>query len=251
MSVRTLSRIEPAQEILAAGRRWLEPVRAALGQDFLATYLTGSVLTQGFDSGRSEVNLLVVARRMDGETLDAVARAVPTSKQAPRFAPLFMTERQIRNSLDSFPIEWIEIHESHLLVEGHDVIGTLEVPRTYLRLQCEHELRAKLILLRQSYLLGARQPDRLEPVLRGSASGFATLFRTLLRLAGESPPADTAQVIERVADLHRLQAEGLLGAYLVRAGQRRYRGHELLAIYRKFLVEIERLVDAIDEMRVP
>src|SRR5262249_42313077 len=151
----------------------------------------------------------------------------------------------------SFPIEWTEIQEQHLLIEGHDVLGNLQVPRTYLRLQCEHELRAKLILLRQSYVLSGARPDRLEGVLRSSASGFSTLFRLLLRLQGESPAADTAQVVERVADVHRLQPEGLLGAYLVRSGQRRYRGHELLTIYRKFLTEIERLVNVIDGMQVP
>jgi hypothetical protein len=250
MEARTLARIEPGQEVLSAGRRWLGPVRTALDHDFVAAYLTGSVLAQGFDPARSEVNLLVVARALPQETLDRLIQAMPQSKQPPRIAPLFMTELQIEKSLDSFPIEWTEIREQHLLIEGHDVIGNLQVPRTYLRLQCEHELRAKLILLRQSYVLSGARPDRLEAVLRTHASGFATLFRTLLRLAGESPPADTAQVIERVADVHRLRAEGLLGAYLVRANQRRYRGHELLPIYRKFLDEIERLVNAIDGMQV-
>jgi hypothetical protein len=251
MDARTIARIEPTQEVLAASRRWLEPVRAALDRDFVAAYLTGSVLTQGFDPASSEVNALVVSRLLTADKLDALASALPARKQTPHFAPLFMTDRQIEKSLDSFPIEWTEIQEQHLLIEGHDVLGNLRVPRTYLRLQCEHELRAKLILLRQSYVLSAARPDRLEDVLRGSASGFATLFRTLLRLAGESPPADTAQVIERVADLHHLNAEGLLGAYLVRANPRRSRGHELLSTYRMFLAEVERLVSAIDDMQVP
>src|SRR5262245_54606699 len=182
MTSRTLARIGPTEEVLAAGRVWLAPVRAAIDRDFVAAYLTGSVLTQGFDPARSEVNVLVVARLLAVETLDAVARALPATKQPPRFAPLLMTERQIEKSLDSFPIEWTEIQEQHLLIEGHDVLGNLQVPRTYLRLQCEHELRAKLILLRQSYVLSGARPDRLEGVLRSSASGFATLFRTLMRL---------------------------------------------------------------------
>src|SRR5437867_3138799 len=43
-------RIEPSPQVLDAARRWTEPVRTALGNDFLAAYLTGSVLLQGFDS---------------------------------------------------------------------------------------------------------------------------------------------------------------------------------------------------------
>jgi hypothetical protein len=250
MSVRVMSRIEPSQEIMAASRHWLEPVRAALDHEFLAAYLTGSVLTQGFRIDRSSVNILVVARHLAGDQLDALVRAVPETRKPPHFDPLFLTQRQIQKSVDVFPIEWTEIHESHLLIEGQDVLGDLQVPRTYLRLQCEQELRAKAIQLRKAYVLGARHPDRLEPVLKASSASFGTLFRTLIRLAGESPPADAAHVIERVADLYKLQADALLGAYLVRVTEHRHRGTELMTLCRAFLLEVERLVDAIDGMRV-
>jgi hypothetical protein len=247
---RAVSRIEPSTDVLAATRRWLEISRAALGSEFLACYLTGSVLTQGFDSRRSRINVLVVARALDIEVLDGLVRALPENRKAPFFDPLFLPLRQIRKSLDVFPIEWLEIQESHMLIEGQDVLGGIEVPRTYLRLQLEHELRGKLVQLRQAYIAQARHPEQLEPVLRGTASSFATLFRTLLRLRGESPPTDTPHVIERVSDLFGLHAEGLLGAYLVRYSERRYRGAEIVSLYRKFMVEIERLVNAIDELQI-
>ncbi len=243
-------RIEPAAEILAASRRWLEPVRAALGHEFLSAYLTGSVLTQGFDPRHSQVNVLLVARALDPGVLDGLARAIPVTKKPPHFEPLFLTRRQIEKSLDTFPIEWLEIQERHLRLEGEDVFEKLEVPRTYLRLQCEHELRGKHIQLRQAFLLSARRPAELEAMLRRTASSFATHFRTLLRLRGEAPPADTAHVIERVADVFGLDAQGLLSAHLVRYAARRYRREEIRSMFRKFLVEIDRLVVGIDEMRL-
>ncbi|HYM81379.1 MAG TPA: hypothetical protein VEY91_08195 [Candidatus Limnocylindria bacterium] len=251
MAIRTASRIEPSHEILAATRHWLEAARGALGSEFLACYLTGSVLTQGFDPKRSHVNVLLVSRALGPDVLDALARAIPDTRKPPHFDPLFMTQRQIEKSLDTFPVEWLEIQEAHLLIEGQDVLAALEVPPTYLRLQCEHELRGKFIQLRQAYIARAKHPDQLEPVLRASASSFATLFRTLLRLNGEDPPADAPHVIERIADIYRLDAEALIGAYLVRYTERRYTGADLIDLYRKFLVEVERLVTAIDEMRVP
>jgi len=245
------SRIEPAPEILAAARKWITPVRAALGDQFVACYVTGSVLHSGFDPRRSRVNLMVVARDLGIETLDRIADAVPAeTKQPPHVEALFMTESQMRQSLDAFPIEWIEIAESHLLLEGHDILDGLQVPRDNLRLQCEHELRVKLLRLRQAYLADRRQPKRLEPVLAGAASSFATLFRTLLRLRGETTPASTPQVIERVADLFRLDARGLLGAYLVRFSEKSWKDAELLDVYRRFLVEVDRLVQAVDSLHV-
>jgi hypothetical protein len=251
MSTRAVITVEPTAAIMAATREWLAPVRNALGAEFLATYLYGGALTQGFDERRSRVNVLIVARSLNLDVLDALRAAIPADRKSPRFAPLFLTQHQIEKSLDVFPIEWIEIKERHLLVEGQDVLGPYEVPRNNLRLQLELELREKLITLRQAYLAQAGHPKGLEDVLHPAASSFATLCRSLLRLRGESPPAQSAQVVERVADIFHLDAEGLLAAHLVRYGERRFKPAELLSHYRRFLVEVERLVNAIDEMRVP
>src|SRR5262245_2883402 len=251
MSSRPVLRMDPPDAVLASARRWLEPVRNALGPEFVAAYLTGSVLVQGFDPQRSGVNVLIVARTLDLDVLDTLGPRLPEPKKPPRFDPLFLTERQVEKSLDVFPIEWVDIQERHMLLEGKDVLGDIQVPRDNLRLQLEHDLRRTLIGLRQSYLAHARHPDRLEEGLRRGASGFATICRTLLRLQGESPPADTPRVIERVADVFELDAEGLLAAHIVRYGEHHFRGAEVLAHYRKFMVEVDRLVNAIDQMRVP
>jgi len=244
-------RIEPPAEVLDAARAWLQPVRTALGGEFLAAYLTGSVLTQGFDAVHSRVNIVVVARNLDVDALDRVRECLPVTRKPPHFDPLLLSERQIASSLDSFPIEWLEMRERHLTLEGDDILASLEVPNTYLRLQCEHELRSKHIRLQQAWLASGRKPLLLQDVLRGSASSFATLFRTLLRLRGEPAPASPADVIDKVALLYRLDAEGLLGAHLVRYSTRKYKADQIVPIYRKFLAEISRLVVAIDTLRVP
>ncbi len=243
-------RIEPAAEIVAIATKWLAPVRAALGSEFVSACLTGSVLTQGFDPRHSHINLLVIARSLEAPVLDAVCRAMPRQRKPPLIEPLFLTRRQIESSLDSFPIEWVEIQERHLRLEGDDVLGGLVVPRTYLRLQCEHELRGKHIQLRQTYLLHFGDAPVLARTLRASASGFATLFRTLLRLRGESLPADPTRVIQRVADLYRLDAQRLLSAHLLRYATARPKADEVHALYGRFLTEVERLTDALNELKL-
>lgn len=249
MSLATEMRIEPSQDVLAATRRWLQPVRAALGTEFAAAYLTGSVLTRGFDSRHSHVNVLIVARSLDMSRLEALGAAI-AHRGRPVFEPLFVTRQQIESSLDVFPIEWLEIQERHLRLEGDDVFNDLDVPRQALRSQCEHELRGKHLRLRQGYVLAYGHPGRLTSTLRASASGMATLFRTLLRLRGETPPADHAHVIERLADLFRLDAAALLGPHVLRYSTRRPKRNEIEAMYRKFLVELDRLIAAVDALRV-
>jgi len=249
MSSNAEMRIEPAAEILSATRGWLDPIRTALGPEFLSAYLTGSVLTQGFDRKHSRVNVLVVARTLDVEILDRVRAALPTPGEV-AFDPLFLTRTQIEQSLDSFAIEWLEISERHMLLEGADLVSSIEVAPKDLRLQCERELRAKFIQLRQAYLFTPDRAAGLVTVMKASASSFATLFRTLMRLRGETPPANQGRVVERVADLYQLDAESLLGAHLVRYSERRYKSDEIQAVYRKFLAEIQKLVIAIDQLSV-
>jgi hypothetical protein len=194
--------------------------------------------------------VLIVARTLDGPVLDKLALALPAQRRVPLIEPLFLTRKQIEASLDSFPVEWVEIQERHLRLEGEDVFGSLQVPLTYLRLQCEHELRGKHIQLRQTYLLHRADVAVLGRVLRASASGFATLFRTLLRLRGETLPADSTRVIQRVADLYGLDAQGLLSAHLFRYATRRHKTGEVYALYCRFLTEVERLTGAINELKL-
>ncbi len=245
------SRVEPSPAVLEAARRWLAPVRAALGAEFHSACLTGSVLREGFDSKRSRVNVLVVAGSLAPVMLDRLVAAIPRTKKPPPFEPLFMTKEQIEDSLDVFPIEWLDLSERHLLLAGEDVFAGIEVPRGPLRLQCEHELRGKHIALRQAFLAAGRRPEQLRETLTRLASGFHALFRTLLRLRGEDPPANHERVIERIADAFGLDAKALKGAHRVRHSASRPSAEEVRGAYRRFLVEIERLVGAIDTLRVP
>jgi hypothetical protein len=242
-------RIQPPDATMEVVRAWLAPVRTALGPDFLAAYLTGSVLTQGFDPKHSRVNLLIVARALPTERLDAVAVALPRRAATPQIEPLFMTREHIERSLDSFPIEWLEIRERNLLLEGDDVMSGLEVPGTYLRLQCEHELRAKHIQMRHAYLLNHRDARALSAVLHGNASGFAALFRTLLRLRGEPVPADRVRVVQRVADLFHLDAQALLAAHMTRYSQAGAED-DVPRRYARFMAEVDRLVSALDGLKL-
>src|SRR5882672_761734 len=243
--------IDVPPALLATVRDWLTPVRAALGGEFASATLTGSVLRPGFDPKRSRINVVVVARSLAPEALDRLRLAMPVRRHPPHIEPLLVTPSEVEQSLDTFPIEWLDIKRRHLVIEGEDVFAALEVRNDCLRLQCEHELRAKHLRLRQAYLASDRRPRLLEDALRASASSFATLFRTLIRLRGESPPAATEQVIDRVAELFRLDGEALRGAHRVRHAVRHHRPEEIVETYRRFLAEISRLVVALDQLPVP
>ena len=245
------SALEPVPLVLAAAQRWLAPVQDRLGDAFLSAYITGGALNEGFDPLRRHVNVLVVTKELPISRLDLIAAAVPQTAKPPHVDPLFMTMQQVQRSLDVFPNEWTDLTERHWRLEGVNLFDTLEVPQTYLRLQVEQELRGKHLRLVQEYLTAGGHPERLHAALARLASGFHTLFRALIRLNGEAPPPSLDRVIERVAEIHDLDAQALTGAHRMRSRTRPAGAEETRAIYRGFLAQVERLTSAVDGLRVP
>ena len=246
-----VERKEPAHLVLAAAQRWLAPVREELGEDFLSAYLTGSAMNPGFDPTKRHINVLIVTRDLPISRLDRIATAVPQGGKSPHIDPMFMTMQQVQGSLDVFPIEWQDLKERHWLLEGVNLFDSIVVPQTYLRLQIEQELRGKHLRLKQEYLTGAAHPERLHAALARLASGFHTLFRALIRLNGEAPPASLDRVIARVAEIHDLEAAALQGAHRLRALRKHPGPEETRTIYKAFLAQVERLTGAVDALRVP
>jgi hypothetical protein len=246
-----IERNEPAHFVLTAAQRWLAPVRERLADDFLSAYLTGGAMNPGFDPTKRHINVLVVTRELPIGKLDGLAAAIPHSQRPPHIDPMFMTMQQVQRSLDVFPIEWLDLKERHWRLEGVDLFDSLEVPQTYLRLQIEQELRGKHLRLKQEYLTGAAHPERLHAALARLASGFHTLFRSLIRLHGEAPPPSLERVIVRVAEIHDLDAAALQGAHKLRALRKHPGADETRAIYKAFLTQVERLTGAVDALRVP
>ena len=241
---------EPVPVVLAAAQRWLAPVQARLGEHFLSAYITGGALNEGYDPNARHVNVLVVTRELPLTELDSIAAAVPQTQKPPHIDPLFMTMQQVQRSLDVFPIEWLDLKSRHWRLEGVNLFEALEVPQTYLRLQIEQELRGKHLRLAQEYLTGAGYPERLHAALARLASGFHTLFRSLVRLHGEAPPASLERVVDRVAQIYDLDAHALMGAHRLRALRKHPGADETRATFKAFLAQVERLTTAVDAFRV-
>ena len=71
--------------------------------------ITGSSLTDDFDSEKSDVNSVLVLNRMDLAFLEVLASLGKTYGKKGISAPLIMTPEYIMHSLDVFPIEFLNI----------------------------------------------------------------------------------------------------------------------------------------------
>jgi hypothetical protein len=176
-------------------------VAAALGGRLVTLLLYGSTARGTPVRGRSAMNTLLICDAVDEELFAGIEPAVRAWTRAGHPAPLIFTEREWRESTDAFPIEYEDMREAHRVLAGRDPWQGISVRREDLRRQLESELLGKLVRLRQAYAAFRSDPKRLTEVVVGSAAGFFTMLRSVLRLSGRAAPAAPDAVVREAAAL--------------------------------------------------
>ena len=86
------------------------------------------------------------------ENIDRAFSTVAKWRKRNVATPLFLTKKYVSTSLDVYPIEYLNFQRNHILVYGMDILKDLEFNPDYVRLQCEREIKGKLLLLREAFI---------------------------------------------------------------------------------------------------
>jgi hypothetical protein len=160
-----------------------------------------------------------------------------------------LTENEVRTSTDCFAIEFHDIKEHHRILYGADVVSSLTIDRSFYRAQVEHDLRAKLLRLRQKASGILSDKDVLRRLLADSISTFCVLFRHALILQGDDGvPARKRDIIERARQRFGIDPapfNSLLDQREEKIKAKEIEPEELLAAYLK---EIGKVIDAVDSL---
>ena len=179
------NRIRPFfEEVLSGYPEWVHSL-----------YVTGSAVTSDYSEKISDVNSLIVLNDMHFDFLKFLAPLGKKFRSKGIAAPLVMTPKYIQESLDVFPIEFLELRLIHKTAYGPDIINDIEIDRRLLRLQCEREIKIRLIGLWNGYISSMGETDMISRLLSRSIKGCVPLFRSLVFLKGGQPPLKKADVI--------------------------------------------------------
>ena len=106
------------------------------------------------DSRRtSGYNVLAVMNRVETPDLLALHGLCSRWGRDGNHAPLLFEKAGMRRSADVFPVEFSDIKQTHRVLYGPDPFTSLKINPAFLRLALEHELKSKLILLREKFLV--------------------------------------------------------------------------------------------------
>ena len=217
------------------------------GKELVSLILYGSAAGGSYVKGKSDINLLVVLT--PPEWINRLEDSLDTVKQWKKrrvAVPLVMTKAFIETSLDCYPIEFLNMKNSHILIYGENVLEQLNFKPEDLRLQIERELKGKLILLRQGYLETEGNARQLKQLISRSFTAFISIFNALLYLKQESAPQKRRDTIKEMAKLFTIDAEVFLSCADIKEGMDKLSGKEVADVFKKYLQEVEKICNIVD-----
>ncbi len=210
--------------------------------------LTGSALTDDFVPGKSDVNSVFVLREMDLKFLELLAPLGKRYRKKRIAAPLIMTPEYIMNSLDVFPLELLNIKFLHKTILGEDLFRNLEIKRSDLRLQCERELKVRLIGLRQGYISCLGNSKMLTDMFIDSFSGYIPLFKGIILLLGKEPPVTSHDVITVLEEVSGVNTSVFNTVLKQKKQKTKLMMDQLNTIFEDYYAAIEKLGDITDDI---
>ena len=205
--------LEGAPEAMRAPLgRYAETLKELAGANALSLTLFGAVAAGAFNPRSHTARSVFVVGAVDLDVLRQLARQGPRLGKARIAAPLIMTPEYIEESLDTFPLEFLEIAQRHICVFGEDHFRELPLQADHVRHQCERELKTIQLGMRQALLAAAGRDKALTTVEVDVGERLLRSLRGLLWLHGDTEAKAAMDAVAAVEEgLHR-SLPGIRGA---------------------------------------
>lgn len=214
--------------------------------DLVSVILYGSGASGEFMDKHSNLNLLVILKDTGLDKLTPAADLI----NKPKFRiiqPLFFSKEYIYSSTDVFPIEFLDMKENYKVLKGEDVLKDIVIDTRNLRFQCEHELKAKLINLRQSYLKMNRDKALLKHLLLKSFTSITHILRNVIRIKGRSPDYSKQDLIKQIAEDFPININTWNMILRLKNKEVTADNEKIKQLFISFAGDLEKIVDIVDK----
>jgi len=222
---------------------FIKGLRDIYQEGLISVILYGSAASGEFIDKHSNLNLLVVLDNTDLENLKKVSKMTNKFKM---ITPLFFSEVYINGSTDIFPIEFLDIQENYSVLHGKDILKGINIDIGNLRFQCEHELKSRLINLRQLYL--KINKTALKDLLFRYFTSILHISRNILRIKGKSPPYRKEEVLQALSSEFKIDLKVWMKILSAKNKEIRLNRVEKEELFTKFIKDLENLVDIVDKL---
>jgi predicted nucleotidyltransferase len=228
---------------------FVKDYREAFGGDLVSVILYGSGARGEYIPKKSDINFLIV---LSEEGMNRLARAfklVARWHKRMVATPLFMSRSHLVSSLDSFPIEILNLKACYQLVYGEDVLKDLSITREHIRLQCERELKGKLIQLRKGFLESYGRKKAIERLILHSLPAFFSIFQSMVYLKEGGMICENKGIIEKMEAIFGLEKGCFSMLAEIREGKKKVKSdQEAIGVMDRYIGEIVKLSGYVDKL---
>jgi predicted nucleotidyltransferase len=162
----------------------VDRLRKSQRDRLVSVILYGSAATGNHHGEFSDLNVLCVLTRVTPAELADAEPIFKWWRAQGNPSPLLLSEEEVRDSTDCFPIEFHDMVERRRVLFGPDVVEKLVIDKTFYRAQVEMELRTKLLRLRQKAGGVISDKQALLRLMIDSVPNFLVLSRHALLVSG-------------------------------------------------------------------
>jgi hypothetical protein len=213
-------------------------------------HLVGSAVIPDYNEKLSDINSVLVLKTMDLRVLVFLAPLGKRYGKKRIAAPLVMTPEYIETSLDAFPVEFLDFKLIHKTLYGHDLLQDLRITMPNLRLQCEREIKIKLIGLRQGYVSSLGKKEEIAAVLVRSFTGSMALFRAIITLLGKEPPIPRTDVITMLGTATGINTNIFESLLMLKTKLLKPSEQELASFFERYYNTLEAMGKIVDDLTV-
>jgi predicted nucleotidyltransferase len=218
------------------------------GGDLISIMLYGSATGKDYRPGRSDINFMIVLSEDGIERLDRAFEIVKKWRKRNVAIPLFLTENYVETSMDVFPIEYLNFKSNYVPVYGKDILQDFSFKPEFIRLQCEREIKGKLLLLREVYLETSGKGRALKDVISQSIRAFVAIFEALLYVKGLELPTERIKVIHATAQAFDIDSSVFEKLLDVKDDKIKPGDDEMRGLFQKYLAEVRKLSKQVDAL---
>jgi predicted nucleotidyltransferase len=218
------------------------------GDELRSVVLYGSGASQEYVPGQSDLNFMLVLTETGIATVEQAFKLVTKWRRRRVATPLLVTDEYIQSSLDVFPLEFLNISRHYRVLKGEDPLAGLEIDREKLRLQCEREVKGKLLQLRETYLSSEGRKRDILTIVKQSLTALVSIFHGLLYLQEKEIPSQRSAVIAKAAEEAGLDEVLFLRLLRVKEGTTKLSAAELQKLMRQYIGEVRRLAFWFDSL---
>jgi len=126
--------------------------------------------------------------------------------------PLLVTRKFVNSSLDSFPLEFLDITASNYknLFVKKDILKILEFEPANIRLQMEREIKGKWLLVRLSVLEKKNTPKQLANILALNLGNIVPVLKGICYLNEGSVPQSLDDLFKRTTIITDVDFDSML-----------------------------------------